>query len=166
MSYRLTPKLRKELKKPFGRLVSDEEMLALADSKDIIVVGDASTYFLLKNRRSPRLAITDGKIMRKEISEEVREVIDSWDAEEYGVKNPPSVITEELQEIIKEHINNHNALIRVEGEEDLAVLPCVLYAPNDALVVYGQPNKSLVVVEMTEDMKKKASDVINEMEVF
>ena len=166
MNYRLTQALREELKKPFGKIISDEEMLTLADQRKLVVVGDASTYFLLKNKKYPRLAITDGRVMREEISEEMKEVIDSWDAEEYGVRNPASEITEELQEVIKEHINNSSTLIRVEGEEDLAVIPCVLYSPLETLIVYGQPNESMVLVEVTEEIKKKISNIINEMEVF
>lgn len=166
MNYRLTPDLRKELKKPFGRMVSDEEMLALSKKKSMVVVGDASAYFLLKNRRFPRMAITDGKVMRKEISEEVRKVIDSWDADEYKVENPPSQITEGLQEAIKEHINNNSTLIRVDGEEDLAVIPCILNSPLGTLIVYGQPKKSMVVVEVTGEMRRKASEILNRMEVF
>ena len=42
----------------------------------------------------------------------------------------------------------------VKGEEDLAVLPCLLIAPEDAVILYGQPNEGLVFVNVSEGKDK------------
>ena len=38
--------------------------------------------------------------------------------------------------------------IVVEGEEDLATLPAILYAPPGSVVVYGQPDEGSVLVKV------------------
>jgi uncharacterized protein (UPF0218 family) len=38
----------------------------------------------------------------------------------------------------------------VDGEEDLAVLPCLLNSPKDAFILYGQPNEGVVLVKVDE----------------
>jgi len=43
----------------------------------------------------------------------------------------------------------------VDGEEDLAVIPCVLMAPEGSLILYGQPGEGVVLVE-TDKVKETA----------
>ena len=38
-------------------------------------------------------------------------------------------------------------IIRVEGEEDLALLPCVLHAPEGSVVIYGWPGRGMKAVD-------------------
>ncbi|TOF02143.1 DUF359 domain-containing protein, partial [Vibrio parahaemolyticus] len=61
--------------------------------------------------------------------------------------NPPGTITEELLDaIIKAYEINktgNKVLIVVDGEEDLAVLPCVITAPPGTVVLYGQPGEGV-----------------------
>jgi hypothetical protein len=45
--------------------------------------------------------------------------------------------------------------IVVDGEEDLAVIPLVLAAPDGAIVLYGQPHKGVVL--RTVDARAKAA---------
>lgn len=45
-------------------------------------------------------------------------------------------------------------MILVDGEEDLAVLPCILTAPSGSLVLYGQPGEGLVVCEVDKVINK------------
>jgi len=53
--------------------------------------------------------------------------------------------------------------IVVDGEEDLATLPAILYAPLGSAVVYGQPNEGSVLVEVTPEKKKHVMDLMNKM---
>ena len=55
---------------------------------------------------------------------------------------------------------NPASIIKVSGEEDLAVLPAVLLAPLNSLVLYGQPRKGIVVIKVTEKKKKEIKKVI------
>jgi hypothetical protein len=41
-------------------------------------------------------------------------------------------------------------LVVVEGEEDLLVIPLVLYLKEGTYVVYGQPNAGVVALEVNE----------------
>jgi len=44
----------------------------------------------------------------------------------------------------------------VEGEEDLLTLVVMVTAPLGSLVVYGQPNEGLVLVEVNGEAREKA----------
>ena len=46
--------------------------------------------------------------------------------------------------------------ITVFGEEDLLVLPVCIHAPDNSIVLYGQPNEGLVLVEITTEIRNKA----------
>jgi uncharacterized protein (UPF0218 family) len=166
MNYKLPEDMRSELQAPFGKLLRDDKILELVKGKNFVVVGDASVYFMLKNKRNPNMAVTDGKIKRKGISKEIKSVLDSWAVDSYEVNNPPATITEELQEIVKEHINNGHVHIKVKGEEDLAVIPCISYSAPGTFVIYGQPNESMVAVEVNNAIKKKVQGMLKRMEVF
>jgi len=53
--------------------------------------------------------------------------------------------------------------IIVEGEEDLATLPAILYAPMGSAVVYGQPNEGSVLVDVTAEKKLHIEELIKRM---
>ncbi len=50
-------------------------------------------------------------------------------------------------------------ILLVDGEEDLLTLVAVLYAPENALVVYGQPNQGIVVVRVTSKKRAEAERI-------
>jgi len=81
----------------------------------------------------------------------------------YHVKNPAGVITLEAWETIKRAMKDEEALIVVEGEEDLLALPCIVESPNNSLVLYGQPSKGLVVVDTNTNVKSEASLILSRM---
>ena len=51
----------------------------------------------------------------------------------------------------------------VDGEEDLLVLPVCLFAPENSVVMYGQPNEGLVVAEITDEVRDKVQKIVNQM---
>jgi uncharacterized protein (UPF0218 family) len=81
----------------------------------------------------------------------------------YHVKNPAGVITLEAWETIKRAMKDEEALIIVEGEEDLLALPCIVESPSNSLVLYGQPSKGLVVVDTNSKVKDEASLILSRM---
>jgi len=82
------------------------------------------------------------------------------------IKNPPGTITDELWDAIKKVYQNPQdqpVRIEVDGEEDLASLAAIYLAPRGVTVIYGLPNKGVVVVKATEAHKQKVKEVLDKM---
>jgi len=79
------------------------------------------------------------------------------------VKNPAGVITLESWEAIKRAMKDDDAVILVDGEEDLLALPCIVESPNNSLVLYGQPSQGLVVVDTSSTVRNEASLILSRM---
>lgn len=152
--FRVPEELRILFKKPFGELYKGKGIAPASRIKKelknerVIIVGDVT----LKNASDvgikPSLAIVDLKTKRGEVKLKSNETM---------VRNPPGMITEELWDEIHRKIDVDNAKIIVDGEEDLAVLPCVLEADWNTIILYGQPEEGIVLVRVTEEKKMEAS---------
>lgn len=70
-------------------------------------------------------------------------------------------IKELLQDVI---IGNKKAILQINGEEDLMVVPLVLLAPLDSLVFYGQPDKGMVAVRVDETTKTKIFNLLSKFD--
>ncbi|MEM3526631.1 MAG: DUF359 domain-containing protein [Candidatus Bathyarchaeia archaeon] len=169
IAYKLTPRMRKKLKQPIGTLIpgsfteTANKIKNIINEKKptaIISVGDAVSKNLLKNHIFPILAILDNKVMRMDIKPI------SFAAEKtVNIKNPPGTITSEAVTAIKEAMNSKcQVKIVVDGEEDLLTLIAVLYAPENSIVMYGQPHKGLVVIEVTPTKKLEVAEILKAME--
>jgi hypothetical protein len=80
------------------------------------------------------------------------------------VSNPQGTITKEALTAVKQAIDrNEHTHIVVDGEEDLLTLIAVLYAPENAVVVYGQPYTGIVVVKVTPQKKAQAEKFLKAM---
>jgi len=151
---------RSEFKKPLGKLYSsfEDAINDIKKAKFLISVGDATTKNLVENELYPNVGIIDNLIQRKNHDYEI-----IYTDNVLRAKNPPGTITDDLWETIEKAINNSihgkNQLIIVDGEEDLAVLPCIIMAPNESVVLYGQPNEGLVFVNVNS-VKNKANELI------
>ncbi|MBZ9570997.1 DUF359 domain-containing protein [Methanobrevibacter sp. TMH8] len=160
----LDKNLRDEFKKPLGEVypIFDNAIPKIKSSKFLISVGDATTNNLLKNKIYPNISIIDNLIQRKDHDHDIIYTENFLNAE-----NPPGTITDDLWETIELAIsnatkNNERQLIIVEGEEDLAVLPCILLAPENSIVLYGQPNEGLVFLNVS-DVKDRANELIQSL---
>jgi hypothetical protein len=81
------------------------------------------------------------------------------------VKNPQGTITKEAIEAIKEALKEKKPIqIVVDGEEDLLVLIAVLYAPENSVVVNGQPYEGIVLVKVSPKKKTEATELLKAME--
>ncbi len=171
IAYTVTPELREKFKEPFGILVRgtfDETMnqLRVLIEKEqppkIISVGDIVSANLYEHGIHPNLTIIDNRSMRYQI-----EPIKANTEKVVYVDNPPGTITEEAIEAIKEAIKTEeNTHLIVNGEEDLLTLIAVLYAPKNALVVYGQPYEGIVIVKVTSEKKAEAENFLKAMKPF
>jgi uncharacterized protein (UPF0218 family) len=159
--------LRNKLKEPLGSLVDENELLILLkEEKYIVSVGDQVTYTILKNNIEPVICIVDYRIKRKCYSKEIKNTIQSFGKKSISIKNPPKCISSDLWEAIESayrNIEKDTLRIEIEGEEDLAALPAILLAPRDVTIIYGLPNKGVVIVKAVEKNKKKVNEILNKM---
>ena len=159
--------LRDELKKPLGKLVNEEELLELLKKEKYIVsVGDQVTYTLLKNNIKPIFCIIDYSIKRKICSKEIIQVLKSFGKENICIKNPSGIISHDLWNSIKnafKNLDKGSIRIEVDGEEDLAALPAIFLAPRDVTIIYGLPNKGVVIVKPNKKNKKRVKEVLDKM---
>jgi len=163
----LPEKLRDLLKTPVGKLVGEKELLSLVkNEKYIISIGDLVTYTLLKHDVEPSFCVVDYKTRRGECSKGIIDMLKSFGKKCIVVQNPPGILSDDLWKVIKLAISNleiGSLRIEVVGEEDLASLPAIYFAPSDAIIIYGLPNKGVLVVKPTKEMKQKVKDVLDEM---
>jgi len=147
------PEAHRELfKKPFGVLYgSISELLPLLEGRVVCAVGDVVTHNLLAAGVVPDIAIIDGYTMRSPCNRSPLLM-----ARRLIAKNPAGTITDELVAAIDEAVRNRPAVIFVEGEEDLAVIPLVYAAPTGVAVLYGQPGEGVVLRVVDEAAKQEA----------
>jgi hypothetical protein len=165
--YVLPTELKEQLQQPIGQLVDEPGLLRLlAHEKYVVSVGDRVTYTLLKHKITPILCIIDFILERKPYPAEMKEVISRFGRIHLHVKNPIGMISDDLWEAIKtvyQHLQNGPYCIEVDGEEDLASLAAIYLAPGGVTVIYGLPNKGVVVVKATPSHKQKVKEVLDKM---
>ena len=163
----LPDELRDLLKEPIGQLVNEKQLLEiLRDEKYIVSVGDTVTYTLLKNDIEPVFCIVDYKTRRGDCSPEIIDMIKSFGKKSVVVKNPAATITDDLWNVIKFAFDNLEPgylRIEVEGEEDLASLAAIYIAPSDVTIIYGLPDKGVLVVKANKENKKKVKEILDKM---
>jgi uncharacterized protein (UPF0218 family) len=161
----LPERLRDQLKQPLGILLPESDttkeniLKKIPKGAFIITVGDATTEKMIRFDFNPSLQIVDSveKRSKRELPEGRMETI-------LACKNPAGEITEESISIIRSALNMVPPVrIIVSGEEDLLVLPVVVYAPDNSVILYGQPNEGLVLVYMTEEVRNRARSIMGLM---
>ena len=162
--FKLSPQLNKELKHPLGKIYSTIPS-NLKSSKLIATIGDISTLNVFTRLREPDLSIVDYKTKRLDsISESDLKIIKSIGTTTLNVINSPGTISKELWNAIETAFNTEGSTrIVVDGEEDLATLPVVAMAPDNTLVVYGQPNEGIVIITVNSSVRKRAKNFLNRM---
>jgi hypothetical protein len=169
IAYSLTPELRIKLKKPIGTLIRGSfaetmKTLKIMTEKEkpafIVSVGDTVSKNLAENHMFPQLSIVDNRVMRRNV-----QPISLTAEKIIHVKNPPGTITEEAVGAIREALkSNCRVKIVVDGEEDLLALIAVLYSPENAFVIYGQPYEGIVAVKVTPEKKAEIAGILKAME--
>lgn len=161
----LPDSIRDQLKKPLGLLLPDSCATKENISKNIpigalvITVGDATTDKMVRFGFNPSIQIVDAleKRIKRNLPEgKVKTIL--------TCTNPAGEITEESISVIHEALNVEPPVrIIVNGEEDLLVLPVSVYAPDNCVILYGQPNEGLVILCMTEEIRNRARSIMNLM---
>ena len=163
---KLPENLRKQLNIPLGDLikeedVSKEKILSKISSESIVItVGDRTTENMIHFDIMPQIQVIDGFEKRNQRNIPVDETIKT----ELTCKNPSGEITEEsIQTIRKAFSSKPPVRITVDGEEDLLVIPVCIFAPENSVVMYGQPNEGLVLVHVTPEMQAKVQKILDSM---
>lgn len=166
------------LKKPFGDLIrkeniTKENIIKIINSYNgdnktsIVTVGDATTERILSFGIYPKIAIIDGverRIRRPDLknSEIIKAYSNKNKIKFYKCSNRQGTISKEAYDIIEKIIErNEDAMVFVDGEEDLLALPVFALARNQSVVLYGQPLEGIVVVKVNNKLKKKAQNLLD-----
>lgn len=164
-SLRLPGRLREKLSVPLGPTYSGDEVgRALASVPMFAACGDMVSRDAWAMKRPAFLAIVDGKTERSQAMP-TNELEAAYAGRVERTKNPPGMLSEDLQEVIHRRIRNGGGLIVVDGEEDLAVLPLLGEMPLGTLVIYGQPRRGVCMIKVSEQTKRFAKDIMSQMEV-
>ncbi len=158
---RLPLSLRRELKKPFGRVLDDIRELDI-ESGILICVGDRVSADALEAGLEPKIIVYDSRIKRESIK--LPSSIRNHRAELVEVKNPAGYLTPEAFSALEKALGSDLGYkIFIEGEEDLVALAAIKLAPLGSLVIYGQPGEGLVAVEVDGVMKGKVDKIMEQM---
>jgi uncharacterized protein (UPF0218 family) len=157
------------LKKPQGLLIEGpfeetmeklKELIQKENPSLIISVGDIVSIHMIEHGIALNILIVDNKSMRKPI-QPIKVDVDQT----FHTKNPPGAITDEAWNTIKRAIEQKGRTkVIVEGEEDLLTVVTVLSAPENSLVVYGQPHKGVVAVKVTKETKESMHQIMDAMD--
>jgi uncharacterized protein (UPF0218 family) len=163
--------LRQSLKGPKGELFSRSELGAAEDAcayirknklAPVIAVGDLVSINLAKVNCQATLSILDGKTKRNDPVEFTISTDLTFTATNAAAEIRPEVwIAIELALSAGE--SGKTAKLLIEGEEDLTALPAVALAPSGSAVVYGLPDRGIVVIKVTAEHKQAVDAILQEM---
>ena len=108
----------------------------------------------------PQIQVIDGLEKRNQRNIPIDDTIKT----ELTCKNPPGQITEESMQTIQKAFSCERPVrVIVKGEEDLLVIPACIFAPENSVVMYGQPNEGLVIVHVTPKIQSKIQKIVSTM---
>lgn len=165
---RLTSSIKKKLKKPLGALLKKGTInLAGIDSQRIITVGDVVTKYFNEKHLVPKIAVVDFYVERKKKFSNLAELGFLGKEKVLKVDNPAKCLTpglfRKVSEVFLPHNRDKRVVIKVHGEEDLAVLPLILAAPLGFSIFYGQPGEGVVRVDISEKTKEKIYTLVSQL---
>ncbi len=161
--------MRAELKRPLGHLFRGQpaetvlklkEFLKKRETPLFAVVGDFTAKNILAASLEPDIVVVDHRIMRITV-----DPLDHGTRRIINTENAQGTVDADAWNALEEAVTlKSEASVIVEGEEDLLVLPLISLMPLGSVIVYGQPREGLVVVEVTEEMKRWNEDFLTRME--
>ena len=173
---RMPAVLDDEFKTPMGELFEGPEdapevaLSAMLESLPsnhgaLVAVGDVTVKGLMDMGIQPDIAFIDGQTKRTELEDELKVKSNQYSLRR-TVKNPPSVLTPELLDVIQwSLIQDEPVLVEVDGEEDLAPMYILATAPLGTIIVYGQPRKGVVMRVLDIEAKHRSRNLLIMFEV-
>ena len=156
--------MAEELRKTESRIYQTSPD-SLLDSDYIATIGDICTLKIFDEIREPELCIIDMKTKRDTpLDVTQKDKMEKIGKRRINVDNKAGTISKELWASIDEAINTPmNTKIMVNGEEDLATLAVISMVKLGAKVIYGMPDKGMVVVDVNQQEKKRANSFLKRM---
>ncbi len=158
---RISGKLEAMLKKPLGKVVPFAKAQVLVRGKRIIAVGDETVFKFLEAGTVPFVSVFDFKTLRVPVRNEVESRIGEAYPAPIRIEKPAGELNPEMFGVAREMLKKGGGLL-VIGEEDLFALPFALLISEGEAVVYGQPGKGCVVLEMGSFKDKGIKEKLNE----
>ena len=162
--YILKPEMAHELKDTENEIYLESPVF-LKKTEYIATIGDICTIKIFEQIREPNLAIVDLKTKRNiSLDNNQLKTIMKIGINKIEVENPPGSISNQMWKAIESSFSNeNNTRITVKGEEDLATLAVISMAPKGAKVIYGMPDRGMVVVDVNQQSKKRANNFLKRM---
>lgn len=162
--YILKPEMAQELKQTSSKIYTDTPDI-LYKSEFVATVGDICTIKLIEEGIIPNLMVVDYKTKRSiKLAKMQLGVIENVKCKSVEVDNEPGTISQQLYFEIKNAIKSKiMTKIIVNGEEDLATLPVIKHSKIGAKVIYGMPDKGMVVVDVNQQAKERANKLLERM---
>lgn len=162
----LSKALRKKLQMPLGLLFKNEkDSLKNLNNSYLVAIGDVITQSFNKGSSFPKISAVDFCIARKKTFNSFEELGFKGKEMIINVKNKSGLLTPAIFKASKQAFQflgeKKNVIIKIEGEEDLAVLPIILASPLGFSVFYGQPDKGVVRIDVTEESKEMVYQFVN-----
>ena len=158
--WRIPEGKRSLFKEPLG---SPVEIGDIRNANMTVTVGDVVSLTVREAGIVPLLAVYDGLTERREMTG-FAALVERLGLERTDVSNPAGMITCELEDAVRNAFRQGSGLIRVEGEEDLALMPVIRHAPDGAMIVYGWPGKGMMAVRNDEAVRTRIKTLWREME--
>ena len=153
-------------KEPLGSPLEENDLKRIDRRNKLITVGDVVSLTVNRNGIVPDVAIYDGMTERREMTEfAVLTESMGWITD--TVTNPAGTITAELVDAVENALSgNAKRTIRVIGEEDLAILPCILLSPIGTNVIYGWPGQGMMSITTDGHIIRRTEELLEQTEEF
>lgn len=152
---RIAENVRKELRKPLGRLQKDfAGIRRLSRSHRIISVGDVCTLGLLAMGVRPHLAVYDHRFMRRRLDKDMVRILAMQFRKPKRYSNPAGTLSARIIADAKGLIARGGGVL-IDGEEDLTALAFVMAGGKKDIIIYGQPHEGMVLVVPGARIKKR-----------
>jgi uncharacterized protein (UPF0218 family) len=160
----LPEELREELRIPLGPVVDGAEAVRrLRDVPFVVTVGDACTIDLVSRGRRPNVAIVDFKTKRQAVATLRQALVGVADVV-VSVDNPAATLAADVWTVLAEAFKSEKSVrVDVRGEEDLTALAAIALAPEGSAVLYGMPDRGVVLVAVNARAKERVRGILERM---
>ena len=160
IDYSITESLKEDLRIPKSKIFEGDNPTVTKDMisyikekefKQIICVGDEVSHDLLQNGFKPRNVIVDGKVNRMPI-DYLDEIVEHY-SNKSSLTNNPGTIAKEVWKTLNNALKQESAVV-VKGEEYLLAIPTILLSDVNTAIIYGQPGRGKVIIDVDEERKE------------